>query len=33
MFDLLLFVLISGTVLIALGVDVGIILAWVRRRS
>jgi hypothetical protein len=32
MMDMVLFVVIAGTVLLAVGVDVGMILAFVRRR-
>ena len=33
MLDALLFVLVVGAVLLAIGVDVGMILVWMRRRS
>jgi hypothetical protein len=32
MMDMVLFVVIAGTILLAVGVDVGMILTWMRRR-
>jgi hypothetical protein len=31
-FDVLLFVLVAGAVLLALGVDIGTVVVWLRRR-